>query len=124
MSGQASAGQLFSDWAAAEGANAPDRLAAVLADDFQGVGPVGFVLPKAAWLKRYADGLHNESFALEDLDVRETGDLAIGIGVQDQAGTVQGRRIDGRFRATLVARRGNDGWRLMGLYLSPIRAPG
>jgi ketosteroid isomerase-like protein len=124
MSGQASAGRLFSDWAAAEGSNAPDRLAAVLADDFMGVGPVGFVLTKAQWLQRYANGLHNESFALEDLDVRESGDLAIGIGVQDQAGTVQDRRIDGRFRATLVAQRLGDDWRLMGLHLSPIRAPG
>jgi len=121
MTPRSSAQDLFSAWAAAEGANAPERLDPILADDFKGVGPVGFVLPKAAWMKRYTDGLTNEAFAIEDLDVRQTGDLAIGIGVQAQAGTVQGRRIDGRFRATLVAQRRDDAWRLVGVHLSPIR---
>jgi hypothetical protein len=44
------------EWTSAERAGDTSALAALLTDDFTGVGPLGFVLPKAAWLARHQQG--------------------------------------------------------------------
>ena len=44
-------------WAAAERAGDAAATARLLTDDFAGIGPVGYVLPKDAWPARHADGL-------------------------------------------------------------------
>jgi len=46
-------------WAAAEQDNDPGRLDEVLAGDFHGVGPAGFVLDRPQWLARFGNGLEN-----------------------------------------------------------------
>jgi hypothetical protein len=48
-------------WAAAERQNDPGLLDGVLADDFHGVGPVGFVLTREQWLARFNNGLENRT---------------------------------------------------------------
>lgn len=50
---------LLQRWAAAEQDNDPDLLDAVLAEDFVGVGPLGFVLTREQWLGRFRGGLEN-----------------------------------------------------------------
>jgi hypothetical protein len=46
-------------------AAAPEQL---LADDFTGVGPLGFVLTRAEWIDRHATGaLRYDSLRLEDV---------------------------------------------------------
>src|SRR4051812_47948865 len=56
---------LWQDWARAEGQADIAALDRLLTPGFRGVGPVGFVLDKARWLQRFADGLVHESIELE-----------------------------------------------------------
>ena len=65
-------------WAAAEQDNDPGRLDEVLAEDFHGVGPAGFVLDRPQWLGRFGNGLENRAFAVEDAQVRDYGNVHIG----------------------------------------------
>ncbi|WP_051790938.1 nuclear transport factor 2 family protein [Amycolatopsis jejuensis] len=110
-------------WAAAEVAGDTDTLAGLVTDGFRLVGPLGFVLDREQWLGRYRSGaLVTEQLDWRDVEVREHGDTAIAIGVHDQAATHQGNRADGTFRATHVLIRGDDGWRLAGIHLSPMGA--
>ncbi|MBT2523855.1 nuclear transport factor 2 family protein [Arthrobacter sp. ISL-28] len=113
----------------AEAGGDVEQLDAVLAPDFTGVGPAGFVLGRDQWMERFANGLVNESFELAELDWRIHDGVAVGIGIQRQRTTYQGHRNDGNFRLSLIAvpsgpsgQPGGD-WRLLGLHLSPIMAP-
>jgi hypothetical protein len=105
-----------------------EQLDAVLAPDFTGVGPAGFVLRRDQWMERFANGLVNESFELDELGWRTHDGVAVGIGVQHQRTTYQGHRNDGNFRVSLIAvpsglsGRQDGGWLLLGLHLSPIMA--
>src|SRR5262249_11399551 len=57
---------LVQRWAAAEQQNDARLLEGLLAEDFAGVGPLGFVLGGEQWLARSANGLVNRSFTIED----------------------------------------------------------
>lgn len=83
-------------WAAAEQQNDPGLLDGVLADDFQGVGPAGFVLTREQWLARFGNGLENRAFAVEDAQVREYGAASVAIGALAQETSFQGRDNSGR----------------------------
>jgi hypothetical protein len=48
-------------WTTAERHEDAAATARLLTDDFVGIGPVGFVLDKAAWLRRYGEGLSYDS---------------------------------------------------------------
>jgi ketosteroid isomerase-like protein len=113
--------EITSQWANAEAAGDIAALKQLLAEDFIGVGPAGFILPKKEWIERYVNGLKNDSFSLSDLQIREYDNVAVAIGVQIQTGSFQGHPTDGKFRDTLVFRRDNEKWLLFGLHLSPIR---
>ena len=80
-------------WAAAErdgDAATTDRL---LTDDFVGIGPVGFELPKQAWLQRQTSGdLHYDDLSLDEVTTREYGDCAITTARWNARGTAQGSR--------------------------------
>src|SRR5215213_7598282 len=52
---------LVERWAAAEQGNDAEALDGLLADDFVGVGPVGFVLGREQWLGRFGNGLENRA---------------------------------------------------------------
>jgi hypothetical protein len=64
---------LVGDWAAAEQDNDAEALDKLLAGDFVGVGPLGFVLDRDQWLGRFGNGLENRTFAVEDARVRDYG---------------------------------------------------
>jgi uncharacterized protein DUF4440 len=110
----------------AEAGGDVEQLDAVLAPDFTGVGPAGFVLGRAQWMERFANGLVNDSFELAGLDWRIHDGVAVGIGIQRQRTTYQGHRNDGDFRVSLIAippsGRSVGGWLLLGVHLSPIMA--
>jgi uncharacterized protein (TIGR02246 family) len=116
--------ELVGEWADAELRGDAQALDTLLADDFVGVGPRGFVLTRDQWLARYRSGdLHNTSFQLRDPQVREYGEAAVVVGTQEQQTTHQGRDTSAELRATLVAVCPNDRWVLAGVHLSPIAGP-
>ena len=116
--------QLVQRWAAAEQHNDAGLLGGLLADDFVGVGPLGFVLDRDQWLARFRNGLHNRAFAVQDPQVRQYGTAAVVVGVLAQETSWQGSDNSGRFRLTLVAARPTDRWLLAGVHIGPLQPAG
>ena len=114
---------LIRRWAAAEEQNDAGALDGLLAGDFAGVGPFGFILTRDQWLARFTNGLANRSFTVTDLQVRDYGTAAVGIGVLAQETSWQGNDNSGRFRVTLVAVRAGEGWLLAHVHIGPLQAP-
>lgn len=123
MTGTTDVLDLVQRWAAAEQDNDAQELDALLADDFVGVGPVGFVLPRKMWLGRFDKGLHNSAFAIEDPQVRDYGSAAVVVGVLAQETRVRDQDNSGRFRVTLVGVRPAGTWRLAHIQIGPLQAP-
>jgi uncharacterized protein (TIGR02246 family) len=114
---------LVASWAKAEEANDPAALDRLLAADFVGVGPLGFVLGRDQWLARFGNGLENRAFAVEDAAVRDHGTAAVIVGVLAQETSFQGGDNSGRFRLTLVAVRPDGRWQLAGVHIGPLQQP-
>jgi uncharacterized protein (TIGR02246 family) len=114
--------ELVDHWAQAERGNDAQALDGLLADDFVGVGPVGFVLGRDQWLARFGNGLENRAFAVEDAQVRDYGTAAVVVGVLAQETSFQGRDNSGRFRLTLVAVRPGDRWLLANAHIGMLQA--
>jgi hypothetical protein len=125
-------------WAAAEAHNDAATLDGLLDGGFAGVGPFGFILTRDQWLARFTNGLVNRSFTVTDLQVRDYGTTAVGIGVLAQETSWQGSDNSGRFRVTLVAVQADggqadggqadggqagEGWRLAHVHIGPLQAP-
>ena len=109
-------------WAAAEEKNDAGLLDGLLAVDFVGVAPRGFVLTRARWLERFANGLETRSFTVEDPQVHDHGSAAVVIGVDAQETSFRGGDNSGRFRLTLVAVRPADRWLVAGVHIGPLQA--
>jgi ketosteroid isomerase-like protein len=114
---------LVQRWAAAEQQNDAAMLDGLLADDFVGIGPLGFVVPRDQWLLRFEHGLDNRAFAVEDAHVREYGLAAVVVGVLAQQTSYRGRDNSGRFRVTLVAVHPADDWLLANVRIGPLQTP-
>jgi len=114
---------LVQQWAAAEQQNDAGQLDGLLAGDFVGVGPLGFVLTREQWLARFANGLVNRSFAIEGPQVRGYGAAAVVVGVLAQEMSWQGGDTSGRLRVTLVAVRSGDRWLVASVHLGPLQIP-
>jgi ketosteroid isomerase-like protein len=113
--------QLGQEWAAAEVRGDVSALATMLADDFVGVGPLGFTLTKEQWLDRHRSGdLVYEEITWEDVEVRVHDCVAVAIGLQTQRAKYRGRPVDGRFRATQIYVGTGDGWQIEGVQLSAL----
>lgn len=111
-------------WTLAERRGDAGTLTDLLHPDFVGVGPFGFLLTRQQWAQRFSDGLHYTAFDVTpDQPIRHAGDTAVIIATQNQAGTHQGRPIDGAFRITLVFI-DDPVWRLFGAHLSLRNPPG
>ena len=110
---------LGQQWADAERRMDAAALDALLDDGFVGVGPRGFALNRQQWLDRYPSGdLKNDAFAWEDVSVREYGDAAIAIGVQDQKTSWRGQDSSGHFRVTHVFVQKAGRWLVASIHLS------
>lgn len=109
-------------WAAAERDGDTATLDTLLTDDFTAVGPLGFILPRQAWLARHRPdgGLRYDSFTLTEVQTRLLGDVAVVTARNDQPGTFQGNPIPEAVRATLILARGDGRWRLAAAHLSFI----
>jgi len=114
---------LVNRWAAAEQGMDAERLDGLLADDFVGVGPLGFVLNREQWLARFGNGLVNRAFAVEQPAARDYGAAAVVVGVLAQETSFQGGDNSGRFRVTLVAVRPAGEWRLANVHIGPLQVP-
>jgi ketosteroid isomerase-like protein len=111
-------------WADAErdgDAATTDRL---LTDDFIGIGPVGFQLPKQAWLQRQTDGtLHYDALSLDEVTTRVYGGCAITTARWNARGTARGHPLPEATRATLVTVKDGEDWRLATIHFSHLAAP-
>jgi ketosteroid isomerase-like protein len=114
---------LVQRWAAAEQQNDAGLLEGLLAEDFAGVGPLGFVLTREQRLTRFGNGLVNRSFTIEDPQVSSYGTAAVVIGVPSQETSWQGRGNSGRFRVTSVTVRSPDRWLLANVHVGPLQIP-
>src|SRR5215469_18250631 len=94
--------RLTDAWAIAELRGDTAFLERTLADDFIGIGPLGFMLTKQEWLVRHEAGdLKYESFSLEEVKVRVyNNDAAVLTARQTQQATYRGNSIPGQFRIT------------------------
>ena len=108
----------LSEWTTAEQAAATEKLATLLTDDFYGVGPLGFVLSRPAWLGRHHQGLAYEHFTLEEVQVRLFGDIAVVTARNNTLGTYQGQPLPEAVRATLVLVSSSDALRLAAIHMS------
>jgi ketosteroid isomerase-like protein len=109
----------LSAWANAERRRDTTFLKANLTDDFVGVGPLGFQLPKEAWLARhFGDDLRYETFDLDELQVRTYRAAAIVTARQSAIGTYQGHPLPQVLRDTLVLVNDAEHWQLAGIHMS------
>ena len=114
--------QTFLDqWSAAEHTGDTGRLDALLAGDFAGIGPLGFTLPKQAWLARHRSGdLRYDSFDLTEVQTRVYGQAAVVTARTNSPGSYLGHPIPEATRATLVLVSDAGTWRLAAIHLSFI----
>jgi ketosteroid isomerase-like protein len=116
--------RLADAWAMAELRGDTAFLERTLADDFTGVGPLGFMLTKHEWLARHQSGdLTYDSLALDEVTVRVYGEAAVVIGRQVQSAAYRGNSVKAQLRTTLVLVNQQGQWRLASLHLSPIGQP-
>lgn len=110
----------LSEWTTAERTGDIDMLATLLTDDFSGVGPLGFVLPRSAWLDRHRHGLAYEQFGLEEIDIRLFGEVAVVGARANACGSHQGRPLPESLRITLVITSRWEAVRLAAVHMSFI----
>jgi ketosteroid isomerase-like protein len=110
----------LSAWTTAERAGDTEKLATLLTDDFFGVGPLGFVLLRPAWLDRHRQGLTYEAFGLDEIQVRLHGGVAIVTARNITRGTFHGTPIPEAVRATLVIGTESRTQRLAAIHMSFI----
>jgi ketosteroid isomerase-like protein len=112
------------EWAAAERASDAAALEQILAPQFVGVGPFGFLLTREQWLARYRSGdLQTTALSLDETSVRLFGETAILIGRQTSTAAYRGQPTGGQFRTTLIFVSQGDTWLLAGLQYSAIAPP-
>ena len=117
--------RLGQDWAAAELGGDTTALGRILAEDFVGVGPRGFVLTREQWLSRHDSGsLTYRAFQWDEVEVRVHDRAAVIVGRQSASAVYQDgevrHEIQDQFRATLVFVEERGRWLLLSLHLSPI----
>ena len=113
--------RLFNAWAAAELHADVAFLERTLADDFIGIGPLGFMLSRQEWLARHQSGdLKYTAFTVDEVKVRVYTGAALVTCRQSQQAAYRGAPIPGQFRASLTFVEQDGQWRLAGLQLSAI----
>jgi hypothetical protein len=116
--------RLANAWATSELHGDIVSLERTLADDFIGIGPLGFMLTKQEWLARHQSGdLRYDSFNLDEVKVRVYHEAAILTGRQTQDAAYRGNSINAQFRITLVFVQQQGQWQLASLHLCAIGQP-
>lgn len=115
-------GELATRWASAELDSDVGTLDELLAEGFCGIGPLGFVLDKAAWLNRFAGGLHNAAVSFDDLQIHDHGDSVVVVAVLDQQTAFNDIDTSGRYRSSFVVVRAGGRWRIASCHIGPLDA--
>jgi len=116
--------RLADAWAAAELQRDTAFLEKLLADDFVGVGPLGFLLTRQEWLARHqTDDLKYDVHTLDEARVRVYNEAAILIGSLTQEAAYRGNPINAQLRTTLVFIHQHEQWHLAGLHFCNIGQP-
>jgi Domain of unknown function (DUF4440) len=112
----------LSDWADGELSGDAVTLDQLLTDDFQAVGPLGFVLPKAAWLARHrpGSGLTYEAFGVDEVQARNYRETTVVIARHTAKGDYQGQPIPEALRVTMALIKSTGNLRLAGVHMSFI----
>ena len=115
--------ELAEEWRKAELRGDVAALDRILAADFLGIGPRGFVLSKEAWLGRHASGdFKYLSMEQRDPILRKYPDSAILLVTEESKTTYKGQPVSvGALRATYTFVRIRGSWRLAGAQYSPIQ---
>lgn len=127
--------EFLAEWAAAEQVGDISALDRLLADDFTAAGPLGFILPKQAWLARHRSrDLTYQDFSLDEVHGRPLGQDAVMVTARiNVRGSYQGHPIPEATRATLVLAGGPGRRQLAAIHMSfiagtagapPIPGPG
>ena len=115
---------LLDAWTTAELHGDVAFLERTLADDFIGIGPLGFMLTKQEWLARPQSGdMKYDVHTLDEVRVRDYTGAAIVVGRLTQQATYRGNPINAQLRTTLVFVHQQGQWRLANLQLSSIGQP-
>ena len=108
-------------WTNAELRGDTTFLERILADDYIGIGPLGFMLTKQEWIARHQAGdLKYTVHTLDEVKVRVYNEAAILIGRLTQEATYRGNPVNAQLRTTLVFVHQQGQWRLASLQLSAI----
>jgi len=110
----------LSRWSTAERTGDTETLGTLLTDDFFGVGPLGFVLPRPAWLDRHRQGLAYECFSLEEIQIHHYGDAAVVGACNNARGSYRGQSLPEALRVTLVIACAPQALRLAAIHMSFI----
>jgi len=127
--------EFLTAWAAAEQAGDTATLEMLLAGDFTAVGPLGFILPRQAWLARHRSrDLTYQDFSLDEVQSRPSGQGSVVVTARTNThGSYQGHPIPQATRATLVLASNAGRWQLAAIQMSfiagtpgapPIPGPG
>ena len=84
------------------------------------MGPLGFVLPRPAWLGRHRQGLTYEAFELDEIQVHLHGGATLVTARNHTRGTYRGQPLPEAVRATLVIATVADSRRLAAIHMSFI----
>jgi MarR family transcriptional regulator, transcriptional regulator for hemolysin len=116
--------ELLTAWAESEHDADVHRLDTLLTDDFAGIGPVGFVLDKNAWLGRFEMGLHYEYLELDEVATHRHGDTAFVVARQHARGNAGPDPIPTDLRMSFTVVRDSDAaHRITGMQYSFIGPP-
>ena len=116
--------RLANTWANAELRGDVAFLEKTLADDFTGIGPLGFMLTRQEWIERHRSGdMKYDSFDLDEVRVRAYNEAAVLTSRQVQNAAYRGNSINAQFRITLVFVQQQGQWKLANLQLSTIGQP-
>jgi hypothetical protein len=96
-----------------------DALRRLIADDFQSIGPRGFVLDKDQWIDRH-DRFHYAALETSDHEVRLYDRAAIVRNVQRNTGVHDGQESRYVVRVGQVWIDQAGDWRLAGIQFSPL----
>jgi hypothetical protein len=96
-----------------------EKLRQLLTDDFQSIGPKGFVLDKDGWIGRHVHFTY-EALETTDMDVRVYDKAAVVRNIQRNRATYKDEKVQLAVRVSQVWVDQGGSWRLAAIQFSPL----